>query len=331
MVTSELQPLLVLVGPTGIGKTELSLQIAEHFACEIVGVDSMQVYRQMDIGTAKPTAEERLRVPHHLIDYVDPAEEYTAGRFARDAEKAIDSIAAQGRLPLLVGGTGLYLRALLDGIFDEEEGEGGDHSDRAEIRTGLRQRLANEGREVLFRELQETDPATAQRLHPNDSQRLLRALEILLATGIPWSEHLRRQQQREEQAGRDRRRYNVLTLGLHRPRPELYERIDRRVAEMVEQGLLDEVRHLLARGYDGGLKAMQSIGYRHMVYFLEGTWSWQETLELLARDTRRYAKRQLTWFGRDKTIEWFHPERERDTVLQRIGAFLKEPAGTKRP
>ena len=302
-------PVLVLIGPTAVGKTSLSLKIAERYSCEIVGLDSMQIYRQMDIGTAKATIEERNQVPHHLIDIVDPDEDYHVGRYVAEASKACREIIARGKTPLLVGGTGLYLKGMLQGLFEVD-------ADDEQVRADLKQRLAEEGREVLFAELQACDPETALRLHKNDTQRLLRALEIFQVSGVPWSTHLKQQEPKPTLA-------KVLQIGLNCDREKLYQRINLRVQLMVGQGLLAEVEKLIAMGYDGSLKSMQSIGYRHMVNFLNGTWGWDEAIELLARDTRRYAKRQFTWFGKDKTIQWFEPE-QGDEVCQCIDSFMEQ-------
>ncbi|MGV1098933.1 tRNA (adenosine(37)-N6)-dimethylallyltransferase MiaA [Thiovibrio sp. JS02] len=302
------EPVLVLLGPTAVGKTALSLRLAQRFSCEIVGLDSMQIHRRMDIGTAKASPEERALIPHHLIDIVDPDEEYHVGRYVEDAVAACREIIGRGKRPMLVGGTGLYLKALMNGLFEVEANE-------PTIRTRLKERLAEEGRAVLFSELVACDPQTAARIHSNDTQRLLRALEIFLATGRGWSTHLAQQPRQEPVFSR------VLKIGLQGERETLYERIDFRVQQMVEHGLLDEVRSLLDMGYPAELKSMQAIGYRHMVNFLSGAWQWEEALRLLARDTRRYAKRQLTWFGADPEIRWFSPEDEQG-VLAKVAVFL---------
>lgn len=311
--------IIVLCGPTAVGKTDLSLLIAETFSCEIVGVDSMQVYRHMDIGTAKPTQAERARINHYLIDIVDPDDNYTLGRFVKDAQEAIRKINSHNNIPLLVGGTGLYLKGLLQGLFAEDdlaaEADNYEGKSRTEsVRDDLRKRLLETGNETLHRELAEVDPDSAERIHPNDTQRLLRGLEIFYTTGIPWSRHLTDQRKNTTQ-------YQTLKIGLTRPRQELYERIDKRVCLMAEQGLLDEVKMLLAMGYAKELKAMQSIGYRHMINFLDNKWTWEQTLELLARDTRHYAKRQFTWFNNDKEISWYDV-RQQDTILKEIKRFL---------
>ena len=308
-------PLIFLVGPTAIGKTELALHLAEEFGCEIIGVDSMQVYRYMDIGTAKPSLAERGRVPHHLIDYVLPDEEFSALRFVADCREAIREIRARDRLPLLVGGTGLYFSALEHGLFSLPEIE-------PQVRQGLQQELVNGGRETLRQELEVSDPESASRIHLNDTYRLLRALEIVRATGRPWSALIAEHQRAREEAVRP----TVVKIGLARSREELYARIEQRVEAMVEAGLLVEVETLLARGYHGDLRPMQSLGYRHMLNYLEGEWSWERALELLARDTRRYAKRQLTWFNPDPEIRWCHPG-EHTLIRAAIASSLTRAQG----
>ena len=313
--------LLVLCGPTAVGKTELSLQIAERFFCEIIGVDSMQVYRHMDIGTAKPTPSERRRVPHHLIDIVDPDIDFTLGTFVKKAKAAIKEIYSHQNIPLLAGGTGLYFKGLLDGIFDEnglkaEINDEGQSEKIKFLKQELRERLENEGKEILHEELSRVDPESAERIHPNDSYRLLRGLEIFYSTGLPWSLHLINQKKKVHQ-------FNTLKIGLTRPRKDLYARIDQRVQQMVENGLLTEVKNLLAMGFDNKLKSMQSIGYRHMINFIEGNWSWEQTLAWLARDTRHYAKRQYTWFNKDPEIIW-HDVRETDKIFYDIEDFLSK-------
>ncbi len=308
-------PLIALVGPTGIGKTSLSLEIARRFSAEIVGLDSMQIYRYMDIGTAKPTREERAQAPHHLIDFVDPDEDYTAGRYVSDATAVLADIHGRGHLPLLVGGAGMYLQSLLSGLFGGRAGL--ELPEMEALRQGLKKRLEDGGRERLYLELQGCDPATAARIHPNDSQRLVRALEIFYATGIPWSEHLARHQ---EKGGQDKR--NILKIGLYCERDELYRRIDQRVELMISAGLIAEVRTLLDMGYDQDLKSMQSIGYRHMINYITSRWTRDEAQRLLARDTRRYAKRQYTWFLRDPDIFWF-THAEMGSLFKKVEDFLR--------
>ncbi len=301
-------PVIMLLGPTAIGKTELSLNIAEKYSGQIVGVDSQQVYRYMDIGTAKPTTVERSQVPHHLIDIADPDENYNAARFLEDSMASIDAIHKSGDIPILTGGTGLYFKSLLEGLFEMS-------SINDEIKDKIRNRLEKEGRGVLLKELSECDPESAARIHPNDTQRLVRALEIYESTGFTWSELINSQQ-------KEPYLLNVLKIGLTCDREKLYDRINRRVSVMVDLGFEAEVRSLLEMGYTGSLNSMQSIGYRHMVNFIEGRWERDESLQLLARDTRRYAKRQYTWFRRDQKIQWFEPKKK-DKVCCLIDKYLK--------
>jgi tRNA dimethylallyltransferase len=311
---------IALVGPTAIGKTGVAIKIAQRFYCEIIGVDSMQIYRYMDIGTAKPTAAERALVPHHLVDMVDPADDYTVARFIEDALRAVDEIRGRGHIPLFTGGTGLYLKGIIDGVFEQAPDE--RFADRQEeVREKLKSRLEQEGRHVLYKELQLCDPVSAERIHPNDTHRLLRGLEIFQITGKPWSEHLERQRQVSSSPLQGK----VLKLGLYAERDFLYERINQRVDLMIREGLLDEVEKLLELGYGAELKSMQSIGYRHMVDYLAGKRGWQETISLLARDTRRYAKRQFTWFRKDPEIEWFTPD-QFDEISACVEKFLADEA-----
>ena len=303
-------PVLVLVGPTAIGKTALSLEIADRFGCEIISVDSMQVYRYMDIGTAKPGADELARIRHHLIDIVLPDEQYNAARFVTDALAAMDDIFSRGRIPLLTGGTGLYLSALTRGLFETVPIS-------AHVRNHVRQRLDREGREALFAELARVDPVTADRIHVNDTQRLLRALEIYHATGRPWSVHL--EQQRQAQRGACFASIFQVCLTCNRDR--LYRRIEQRAGLMLERGLVEEVEHLLAMGFSAELPSMQSIGYRHVNRYLAGEWSLEQSRENLVRDTRRYAKRQLTWFRKNPDLLWLE-QGEGEKIIDQVGKFI---------
>ena len=300
------KPCLVLVGPTAIGKTDLSLTIARRYDCEIVSVDSMQVYRHMDIGTAKASTSERAEIPHHLIDIVDPDENYDAARFAIDGLHVIRDIHSRGKIPLLTGGTGLYLRALLEGIFpgvpvDEK------------TRQMLKERLLTEGHSKLHEELSLCDSISAKKIHINDSQRLLRALEVLYVSGVPLSEHLASHKKQTEGVLFT----NALQMGLTTDRKILYQRINKRCDIMLDNGLEDEVRKLLAMGYDPELKAFGSIGYRHIINYIKGHWTKDEMVRLLARDTRRYAKRQYTWFSKLTELQWFDVD-EKQKILQTV-------------
>lgn len=301
-------PLILICGPTASGKTSLALDLAETFAAEIISADSRQVYRGMDIGTAKATAEERLRVPHHLIDIVDPDRNFTAADFNRLARKAIVEIHARDHLPMVVGGTGLYIRTLTEGLLPAP---GADR----ELRSQLLAQESCEGEGTLHRRLQEVDPVMAARLPARDLVRIIRALEVFFLTGRRLSEL------QEEHAFGDKP-YRVLTLGLAPPREDLYHAIDIRVESMMAAGLLDEVRILLKKGYGHHLKAMRTIGYRECLQHLEGELNLDEAVAHIQQASRRYAKRQLTWFRRDKSIIWVDSLRESDKIQSLIDNFI---------
>lgn len=298
---------MIILGPTGTGKTDLSLDLAPELHAEIISADSMQVYRYMDIGTAKPSLEERSRVKHHLIDVVDPDGDFNAARFVEKADEIIRRLHREGRTALVVGGTGLYIRALTGGLI---EGPGPDR----ELRSRLREDLERFGAAHLHARLKERDRAAAGRIGLNDSVRIIRALEVLEGGGVPISK-------RQEEHGFRENRYDFLKIGLQLPRQDLYERINRRCEEMIAQGIVDEVRHLLERGYGESAKALQSLGYRHILGHIRGRLTLEEALILMQRDTRNFAKRQITWFRAEKDIEWFDP-RDREPIRQRVRAFL---------
>jgi tRNA dimethylallyltransferase len=285
-------PLLVVVlGPTGSGKTALSLALAERFGGEIVSCDSVAVYRGMELGTAKPTAEERARVRHHLIDVATPDEQFTAGAYSRQARAALREIAAQGKLPIVTGGTGLYLRALTEGLFAGPARQ-----------EGLRARLARSrerhGAAWLHRVLQRLDQASAAQIHANDAAKLIRAIEVCLASRRPMSEVLSNQAEaRNPLTG-----FRLLRIGLNPPRKELYERLDRRAAAMFAGGLVDETRGLVERY--GHVKSLDSLGYRQAVDVLDGKLSEQAAIEAAQQGHRNYAKRQMTWFRREPGVHW---------------------------
>lgn len=286
-------PLLVLVGPTAVGKTQLSLRLAEELDGEIVSADSMQVYKFMDIGTAKPTPEERRRIPHHLLDVCLPNESFSVARYQRLAWDAIANIHRRGRFPILTGGTGLYVQAVVDGLnFPPQP------SDK-QYRAKLQALAQEEGPEAVHRLLQRVDPETASRIHPNNLRRVVRALEICRCTGRPMSAHLKEEP-------RQKPPYDLHMYGLTRDRSELYERINRRVDEMIAAGLVAEVKVLVEMGFAEGKTALQALGYKEILAYLQGLLTFEEAVELLKRDTRRYAKRQLTWFRRDRRIRWFN-------------------------
>ena len=311
-ILSSAIPLVAIIGPTAVGKTGLVLELAAGLNAEVISVDSMQVYRYLNIGTAKPTTAEMQGVRHHLLDLVNPDEDYHVGRFVVDAEKACQEISGRRRLPILTGGTGLYLRSFQDGLFSMETGNlnGGMIDPGAEkIRTELKTALLEQGRDVLHARLAEIDPVSAARIHPNDTSRLLRGLEVYELSGRPWSAQL----DRHEIADNPKEaRKSILKIGLMVDRENLYERINRRTAQMLDGGLIEEIEALLAMGFGRELKPMQALGYRHGLEFLAGVRDQKETLRLMAQDTRHYAKRQLTWFRRDPEINWFRPEQIRE-------------------
>jgi tRNA dimethylallyltransferase len=308
MSTEPAKPdIVVICGPTCVGKTAVAIDLATRLDGEIVGADSMQVYRHMDIGTAKPTHAERQAVPHHMIDIVDPDAPFDAARYAALARRAIDTICSRGRLPFVAGGTGLYIRALTGGIFKRGA------SDPA-VRERLKRTAQTEGIQMLHRRLERCDPASARRLHPKDALRIVRALEVYEITGKPLSDYHRGHRFGD-------RPYRVLSIGLDMARERLYNRIDRRVEAMLAAGFFEEVRQLLKRGYGEDLKSMQAIGYRHMVDFIKGRIDRDTLAETMKRDTRRYAKRQLTWFRADPQTEWYGVEAI-DDMLALIRRFL---------
>jgi len=287
---------LVLVGPTASGKTALSLLIAAELDAEIISADSRQLYEFLDIGTAKPSDEERKRVKHHFVNLQPPDREFNAGEFGRRGRAAVEDILGRGKVPLVVGGSGLYIQALIDGFFDGVSAE-------REIREELQRRLRTEGPVELLNELTRVDPAAAVRMHPGHTRRIVRALEVFRSTGVPIS---------ELQKDRLEISFRPVLAGLNWDRGALYARVDRRADRMIEQGLIREVRDLQAKGYSPDLNALQTPGYREMFAFLAGKMSFEEAVSLMKRETRRYAKRQLTWFRRDTRIRWFELRDEDD-------------------
>jgi len=284
------EAVLAIVGATATGKSALAMALAERLGGEIVNADALQVYRGFDIGTAKPGAAERARVRHHLLDILEPQERYSAGEFARRAGEAIAEIAGRGSLPIVAGGSGLYLRALFEGLSPVPAGD-------PAVRRELRERLAAEGLASLRRELERVDPVTAARLAPGDTQRVLRALEVARVSGAPLAAWISRQPFGIQ-------RIAAVRVGLTVPRGILYDRIAGRVARMLEAGWVDEVAGLLARGLNPGLPAFQAIGYRQLVRHLEGEWSLDTAVGETIRATRRFAKRQDTWFRREPEVFW---------------------------
>ena len=296
--------IILIVGPTGAGKTQFSLKIAQKIDAEIVAADSMQVYRFMDIGTAKPTPQEQALVPHHLLDIIDPDQDFSAGRYQSVASAAIDSILQKDRRVLVCGGTGLYIKSLIHGFFPGAQ-------ENTALDQTLRAQEAQQGEGYLYHELTKVDSASALRIHPKDTFRIIRALEVYYLTGLPISEHHEKHRFKET-------KYEYLQVGIKWNHSFLYDRINLRCEQMLKDGFLEEVRSLRARGYHSELKSMQSLGYRHMCAFLENKTSLEEALRTMKRDTRRFAKRQQTWFRADASIFWVENPFENLTRIEKL-------------
>ena len=308
----EKTPVLCVAGPTASGKTALAVRLAHRLDGEIVSMDSMQIYRRMDIGTAKPTLEEREGITHHLLDIVEPTESFSVAQYAKQAETCLHEIYGRGKLPILVGGTGFYLRALTDGLHL------GNVSSDPELREQLKASAVDEnGKQALFQQLAAADPDTAARLHPNDVARVSRAVEVYLLTGKPLS--------RQENPTQERP-FTFCLIGTTLERPELYRRIETRVDVMMARGLLGEVRALLTAGVPPEAQAMQGIGYKELAPVVLNHAPLAEAVALLKQNTRHYAKRQWTWFNAEKRFQWLDMARENSTdQALRIGeAFWKE-------
>jgi tRNA dimethylallyltransferase len=299
--------LIVILGPTAAGKTALALALAHESGGEIISADSMQVYRYLDIGTAKPTREERSLVKHHAIDIVNPDEQFNAAMFIRLAHGAIGKLSDAGKPVFVVGGTGLYIKALLGGLF-----EGPDADE--DLRKLYRQELKQFGNTYLYEKLRERDEQAAAQIDRNDIPRIIRALEVLELCGLSIVE-----KQKAHHFGDNL--YDVIKIGLKMERTELYKRIDQRTEKMIEDGLVDEVERLLSMGYHETLKPMQALGYKHIARLIKGSCNLADAVKMIKRDTRHFAKRQMTWFGRDKEIEWFAPS-DIDTIRRKIDHFL---------
>lgn len=302
--------IVVICGPTAGGKSGLALLGAQKFNGAVVNADSVQIYRGLDIGAAKPSPMERALAPHYLFDAAAPDEDFDAARYMAMADAAIAEITARGQTPFVVGGTGFYIRALLYGLCQAPEIP-------VAVRQKYRALLEKHGAPYLHAALTAKDPAMAARLHANDYVRVLRALEVLEATGeslLVWQ---------KRHGGFGSPRYNALQIGVNLAREALYARIDARVETMLKQGFEDEVRGLLARGYSPTLKALNSIGYKHMAAYLGGAYDYAEMVRLMKRDTRHYAKRQLTWFMANTGISWLNPD-ETQRFLDLISRFLKQ-------
>ena len=308
------RPLVILTGPTAAGKTKLSIALAKAIDGEIISADSMQVYRGMDIGSAKIRLEEMGGVPHHLIDVLEPEEEFNVVRFQQMAKAAMEAIYAKGRIPILVGGTGFYIQAILYDIdFTENE-------ENTEIRAELEVLAEEKGAEVLHGMLAEVDPQSAEQIHANNVKRVIRALEFYRLTGTKISEHNEEQRQKESP-------YNAAYFVLNDERAKLYERIDDRVDGMVKEGLVPEVQALKEKGYTRGMVSMQGLGYKEILAYLDGEITLEEAIYILKRDTRHFAKRQITWFKRERDVIWLSKpdfQYKEGDILKRMLDILRE-------
>ena len=284
------QVIIVVCGPTGVGKTDLSYLIARKIPVEIISADSRQIYKYLDIGTAKPPKEILSQIPHHFIDILYPDQHYSAGQFGIESRKVLREIFDREKIPLVVGGSGLYIRAMIEGFFDGNEYN-------SEIRESLQQRLEKEGLESLYQELLKIDKKSASKIHPNNSVRILRALEVYLSTGKPLSEL-----QAEKLPTLP---FPILKFGIHKDRRLLYQDINTRVDQMFKRGLLEEVRNILELGYNKNLNSLKSVGYKEVIQYIDGKIDFNVCVKQVKQNSRRYAKRQLTWFRNEKDVKWF--------------------------
>ena len=308
------KPLVVLTGPTAVGKTKLSIALAKALGGEIISADSMQVYKYMDIGSAKITEKEMDGVPHHLIDVLSPFEEFHIVRFQDLAKKAMEDIYSRGRIPIFVGGTGFYIQAITKDI-DFTEGE-----EDKKYREELSCLAAEKGNEFLHEMLRNIDPKSAEEIHANNVKRVIRALEFYKENGFPISQHNEEQKQNETP-------YNLAYFVLNAPRELLYERIDRRVDEMMENGLVQEVQKLKDMGCRRDMTSMQGLGYKEILSFLDGEGPLEEAVRILKRDTRHFAKRQLTWFRRESDVIWVDKDKfsfDEEKILEYMLSVCKE-------
>lgn len=289
------KPLIILTGPTAVGKTKLSIELAKAVNGEIISADSMQVYKHMDIGSAKIKKEEMCGVPHHLIDVLEPDEEFHVVRFQEMAKQAMEEIYAKGKVPILAGGTGFYIQAVVKDIDFSKETE------KSPVREELEKLAEEKGCEYLHERLQQVDPKSAEKIHANNVKRVIRALEYFELTGKPISLH------NEEEAAKESP-YNVAYFVLNDVRERLYERIDARVDAMLQEGLVEEVFGLAKKGYTKDMVSMQGLGYKEILSYLDGSYTLDEAVYILKRDTRHFAKRQLTWFKREKDVIWVNKQ-----------------------
>jgi tRNA dimethylallyltransferase len=304
---------VILLGPTGVGKSKLALEWAEELGGEIISADSMQVYRHMDIGTAKPTPDEQKKVRHHLIDLVTPDQSFHAAFYRTLGRKTIDELSRVKTPIWVVGGSGLYIKTLTQGLFASPQID-------PQVRENLKREAKEKGTPLLYERLKKEDPQTAFHLHPNDLFRIIRALEVLDSTGVPISFY-------REQHRFGERPYLTLKVGMGMNRERLYHRIEKRVGRMLENGFLQEVEGLIEMGYGPELKPMQSLGYKQLVQFLLKEIGWEEAIRQVIRDTRHYAKRQLTWFKADPEVHWWDESTDRQKIFLEIKSFWGEEGG----
>lgn len=307
------EPLVILTGPTAVGKTKLSIALAKAVGGEIISADSMQVYRHMDIGSAKIRPEEMQGVPHYLVDVLEPSEEFHVVRFQQMAKQAMEEIRSRGHIPILVGGTGFYIQAIV-GDIDFTENEASPY------RKELEQAAAEKGASYLHGELRKVDPESAESIHENNVKRVIRALEFYRMTGKKISEH--NEEQREKTSP-----YNFAYFVLNDDRAKLYDRIERRIDEMMEEGLVAEVEHLKEMGCRRGMVSMQGLGYKEILAYLDGECTLEEAVDILKRDTRHFAKRQLTWFRRERDVIWMNKEDyayDEEKILASMLKILRE-------
>lgn len=300
-------PLIVVGGPTASGKTALAIELAKALDGEIVSADSMQIYKYMDIGTAKPTADELKECPHHLIGFREPDCDFSVADYTELAHKTIADITARGKVAIMCGGTGLYINSVVNDV------DFGEYENDYELRKSLDELAKKDGAGVLLDMLAEFDPVSAKRLHPNNVKRIIRAIEFYKVSGVPISEHQERTKLKES-------RYNATMFLINHNREVLYDRINRRVDIMISDGLVDEVRSIMNMGYSRDLNSMQGIGYKEMIAYLEGEISLADAIDMIKQNSRRYAKRQLTWFRRDDRINMLSPD---DAVNEALGILKK--------
>lgn len=305
------KPLVIIVGPTAVGKTEISIEIAKKIDGEIISADSMQIYKHMNIGSAKPSMKEQDNIPHYLMDEIDPREEFSVAQYQKMAKKYIDKILSQGKLPVIVGGTGLYINSIIYNIdFTATVSNWA-------LRKRLEEEARNYGNEYIHDQLRKIDPDAAQRIHPNNVKRVIRALEVYYEGGERIKDF--------QESLVENPDYQYVMIGLIRDRKELYKRINQRVDLMMQQGLIEEVRKLMALGLDIDAISMKGLGYKEIIRYLKGDYSLETAVDILKRDTRRYAKRQITWFKRYDKIQWFDVGiyKEKEALVNDITNFIE--------